>query len=65
MGTLHIVANAEGYGIFDIDQKRMMIKGLHSFRGALTAYERLVSLQESTLRYTRWPCQNRYGRAAA
>lgn len=51
MGSLQIVASKEDYKIFDTDKNQMLIKGIRSFRNALTVYERLISLKESATQY--------------
>ena len=51
MGSLQIVASQKDYKIYDRDENRMLMTGLRSFRNALTVYERLISLRESSVRY--------------
>ena len=53
MGSLQIVASQEDYKIYDRDESRMLMTGLRSFRNALTVYERLISLRESSTHYGR------------
>lgn len=47
MGSLQIVATKKDYSILDIDNNQILARGIHSFRNALTIYERLNSLKES------------------
>ena len=56
MGSLHIVASKEDYRIFDADKNQMLVRGIHSFRSALTVYERLTSIKESVAQYAQKPC---------
>ncbi|MBF0460919.1 MAG: hypothetical protein HQL87_05930 [Magnetococcales bacterium] len=53
MEPLQIVANKEGYRIFDRDQNQTVVSGIYSFRGAWAIYERLVSLKEAIRRYAK------------
>ena len=52
MEPLQIVANKEGYKIFDCDQDQTLVTGIRSFRGAWAIYERLDSLKKAITRYT-------------
>lgn len=65
MGSLQIVASKDDYRIFDIDENQMIIKGIHSFRNALSVYERLTSLKESVTQYAPKPHKNHFERIFA
>ena len=65
MGPLQIVVNQEEYKILDTDENQTIVKGITSFRTALTVYERLISLKESVARFAQTPCQTPMGMITA
>ena len=65
MEPLQIVANREGYQIFDCDREQTVVTGIRSFRGAWAIYERLLSLKKAITRYASTVEQPPLGNAAA
>ncbi|MBF0161028.1 MAG: hypothetical protein HQL88_01960 [Magnetococcales bacterium] len=65
MEPLQIVANREGYQIFDYDRKQTVVSGIRSVRGAWAIYERLVSLKEAIGRHAKDAEQPPLNRATA
>ena len=59
MNSLSIVANNREYKIYDNDEKETIVKGINSFRSALTVYERLSALKDSVASFSRNPCRHR------